>query len=239
MQREHISNVELAGRLGRDPELLYTGDGTPYAQLSIATSEGSFTDREGVIREKTEWHRAVAFGELAETIAGDFAKGDAVALKGALRINSFEKDGIKNRTSELHVESAARDDGLSRNEVRLVGVVREDPKEKPLDNGRAMTLVSIATRTVANGKDREDWHSVTLWGRAAEAAAREMKVGDTVAINGALRHRIVPDNDGNTRKLSAIECSRFQVLERALDRGDGAPSPSRSRTRGKNLEPGL
>ena len=81
MNRQHISTAELVGRLGQDPELRYTDQKVPYTQLSVATSE-RYTDGGGEIREKTEWHRAVAWGEVAESIARDFKKGDAVALSG-------------------------------------------------------------------------------------------------------------------------------------------------------------
>ena len=218
MNRQHISSAELVGRLGQDPDLRYTDQKVPYTQLSVATSE-RYTTGGGEIREKTEWHRAVAWGDVAESIARDFKKGDALALSGALRINSYEKDGIKHRTTELNVERADRspDAKLSKNEARIVGVVREDAKAKTLDSGTAMTLLSVATTTVVNGRDREDWHSITLWGKTAEAA-RDIKAGDTIAINGSLRHRTVGD-DGQERKLSAIDCRQFEVLERAQQKG--------------------
>ena len=232
MNREHISTAELVGRLGQAPEVRYTDDQVAYAQLSVATSE-RWTAGSGEIREKTEWHRAVAWGDLAEHIGKEFTKGDAIALSGAMRINSFEKDGVKNRTTELHVDRAEKnlDPKLSKNEARVVGVVREDAKAKTLDSGTAMTLLSVATRTVVNGKEREDWHSVTMWGKTAEAG-REIKAGDVIAINGSLRHRTVGD-DGQERKLSAIDGRQFQILERARDRSQEMP-----RALGKELGPG-
>lgn len=256
MNREHISTAELVGRLGQEPEVRYTDDRVPYAQLSVATSE-RWTAGSGEIREKTEWHRAVAWGDLAEQIGKDFKKGDAIALSGAMRINSFEKDGVKNRTTELHVDKAEKnlEPKLSRNEVRVVGVVREDAKAKTLDSGTAMTLLSVATRTVANGKEREDWHSVTMWGKTAEAG-REIKAGDVISINGSLRHRTVGD-DGQERKLSAIDGRQFQVLERARDRSqevsrapdkelagpvpgsEGEKVRSRTRARGRGVDRGM
>lgn len=253
MNREHISAAELVGRLGQAPEIRHSEDSTPYVQLSVATSE-RWTTGNGDIRDKTEWHRAVAWGDVAEQIARDFNKGDSVALVGAMRINSYEKDGVKNRTTELHVDRAEKNlnPALSKNEVRVVGVVREDPKAKTLDSGTAMTLLSVATRTVINGKEREDWHSITMWNKTAEAA-RDIKAGDVVAINGALRHRTVAQDD-QERKLSAVDCRQFQVLERARDRGqEGIPTPSadsvgalearekpkaRSRARSKGVERG-
>jgi single stranded DNA-binding protein len=248
MNRQHISSAEIVGRLGQDPDLRYTDQQVPYTQLSVATSE-RYTTGGGEIREKTEWHRAVAWGEVAERIARDFKKGDALALSGALRINSYEKDGIKHRTTELNVERADKspDAKLSKNEARIVGIVREDAKARTLDSGTAMTLLSVATTTVVNGREREDWHSITLWGKTAEAA-RDIKAGEAIAINGSLRHRTVGD-DGQERKLSAIDCRQFEVLERAQQKskdlsreheaatpGSGDKPRSRQRSRSKGVE---
>jgi single stranded DNA-binding protein len=216
--REHVNTAEIVGRLGQEPELKHTEDGSPYVKLSIATSE-RFTDRGGGIREKTEWHNGTAWGKTAEEIAGEFKKGDSIALSGSLRINSYEKDGVKNRVTDITVDQARKnlDNAPSKNETRLVGVVREDPKTRDLGEGRAMTAISVATKTIVNGREREDWHSVTTWGKTAEAA-RDIKAGDTIAINGSLRHRSIPGEQGQERKVSAIECQKFQVLERAPDR---------------------
>jgi single-strand DNA-binding protein len=235
MNREHVNTAEIVGRLGQDPELKRTEDGTPYVKLSIATSE-RFTDRGGGIREKTEWHNATAWGKAAEEIAGDFKKGESIALSGALRINSYEKDGVKNRITEITVDQARKnlDNALSRNESRLVGVVREDAKTREVGDGKTMTVVSVATKTMVNGREREDWHSVTAWGKTAEAA-RDIKAGDTIAVNGSLRHRSIAGEDGKERKVSAIECQKFQVLERAPDRSV-APQVRRA---GKNVDRGM
>ena len=220
ISREHVNTIELVGRLGQAPELKRTDDGTPYVRLSIATSE-RFTDKGGEIRERTEWHNGVAWGAPAEKIAQQLQKGDPVALSGSLRINSYEKDGVKNRVTEINVADARKnlDDGPSKNDTRLVGVVREEPKTREVGEGRALTVVSVATKSTANGREREDWHMVNLWGKNAEAA-RDLKAGDTIAINGSLRHRAIGE-EGHTRKLSSIECQKVQVLERAQDRAIG------------------
>jgi single-strand DNA-binding protein len=227
MKREHVSKAELVGNLGQAPEAGRLEDGTPYVRLTLATTE-IFTDRAGEIRQRTEWHRATAWGPVADELgAQGLEKGDSLTLRGGLRINSYEANGVSHRVSELEISDAHknREHALSRNETRLVGVVREEPKTKQLDGGGTLTTISLATRTVGNGKEREDWHSITAWGKTAEAAAREIKVGDTVSINGPLRHRSVPGDNGNERKLSAIEVVKFQVLERAQEhrraRGQG------------------
>jgi single stranded DNA-binding protein len=215
--REHVNTVEMVGRLGQAPELKRTDDGTSYVRLSLATSE-RYTDRGGEIRERTEWHSGVAWGPVAEQIAQNLKKGDAVALTASLRINSYEKDGVKNRTTELSVVEARKnvDRFVSKNDARLVGIVREEPRAREVGEGKALTVLSVATKTLVNGREREDWHIVNLWGKNAEAA-REIKAGDTIAINGTLRHRTIGE-EGHGRKVSSIECQKFQVLERAHER---------------------
>jgi single stranded DNA-binding protein len=237
MNREQISQAEIAGRLGQQPELQYTPTGTPFTRLSVATSE-RWTDGGGQIRERTEWHRAVAWGPLADEISQRYKKGDSLAIVGAMRINSYEKDGAKNRTIELHVDKAEPNPHtqLSKNEARLVGILREDAKFKVLDSGTARTTLSIATTTMANGKPREDWHSVTLWGKAAEAA-QDIKAGDTISVNGSIRHRLVPGQDGQETRRSEIECRQFQVLERSVDRDQKAPPPAKDQDRAPSLPP--
>jgi single-strand DNA-binding protein len=232
--REHVNTTEIVGRLGRDPELQKTGDGTPYVKLSVATSE--HIGRGEQSREKVEWHRAAAWGQTAEEIAGTFKKGDSIALSGTLRINSYEKGGIKNRLTEVTVEQARKnlDNAPAKNETHLVGVVREDPKVRELRGGKSMTTVSIATTTTVNGKSREDWHSVTAWGNTG-VAAREIKAGDTIEVNGTLRHRMVGE-EGAKRKLSVIDCQRFEVLERAKAL---EVAPKVRRGRGKGVEQGM
>jgi single stranded DNA-binding protein len=243
MTREHVSSADLVGHLGQTPELSKLEDGTPYIKLSLATSE-RYTDRSGDIRERTEWHRATAWGSVAEKLAAaSLDKGDSVTVAGTVRINSYAANGVQHRVSEIEIREAQKnlESVPSRNESRLVGVVREEPKIKRLESGTILTTISLATKTIVNGKEREDWHSVTAWGKTAEAAAREVKVGDTVAINGPLRHRGVPGDNGQERKLSAIEISKFQVLERALERSKdltpSAPEHAQERAQEQKVTP--
>jgi single stranded DNA-binding protein len=231
MNREQISQAEIAGRLGQQPELQYTPTGTPFTRLSVATSE-RWTDGGGQIRERTEWHRAVAWGPLAEEISQRYKKGDSLAIVGAMRINSYEKDGAKNRTIELHVDKAEPNPHtqLSKNEARLVGFLREDAKFKVLDSGTARTTLSIATTTMANGKPREDWHSVTLWGKAAEAA-QDIKAGDTISVNDPPSPRTRPGRPGDQAirdRMPPIPGARALSRPRPESAGAGQGSGSRA-----------
>ncbi len=95
-----INKVILIGNLGQDPELKHTQSGQAVANFSIATSE-SWKDKEGQKQEKTEWHRVVVWGKLAELCAKYLAKGRSCYLEGKLQTRMWEKDGHKNYTTEV------------------------------------------------------------------------------------------------------------------------------------------
>jgi len=97
----NVNKVILLGRLGADPELRYTADGTPVASFRIATSE-TWKDKNGIKQDKTEWHSIVAWRRLGE-IAGEYLKkGRLVYIEGRIRSREYEgKDGIKRRVFEI------------------------------------------------------------------------------------------------------------------------------------------
>ena len=84
-----VNKVSLLGRLGRDPDLRYTGAGTPFCRLRVATNDG-FKNQEGEWTERTEWHTLVAWGKLAEICNQYLKKGDQAYFEGGLQTRSFE-----------------------------------------------------------------------------------------------------------------------------------------------------
>ncbi len=100
-----VNKVILIGRLGANPEIRYTADGQSVANFRIATS-GRWTDKNGNKQERTEWHRIVAFGKLAETCGEYLKKGRLVYIEGRLQNRSYEdKDGIKRFVTEIVAQS--------------------------------------------------------------------------------------------------------------------------------------
>lgn len=96
-----VNKVILVGRLGGDPEVRYTAEGTAVANFSLATDE-SFTDRAGDRQRRTEWHRIVAWKRLAE-VSGEFlSKGNRVYIEGSLRNRKWQnRDGNERTTVEV------------------------------------------------------------------------------------------------------------------------------------------
>jgi len=111
-----LSKTLLIGNLGRDVELRYSPDGSPVANLQLATTE-AWKDREsGEKKEHTEWHRLVAFGRTAEVLGDYGKKGQQLFVEGKLRTRKWtDKDAVERYSTEIIVESfqflGARRDG--------------------------------------------------------------------------------------------------------------------------------
>ena len=84
-----LNKVTLIGNLGRDPELRYTNDQTPFAKFSLATTE-KFTTRSGEQREKTEWHNLTVWGKQAEIANKYLHKGKQVYVEGRIEYRESE-----------------------------------------------------------------------------------------------------------------------------------------------------
>ena len=84
-----VNRVALLGYLGRDPDLRYTGAGTPVCRIRIATSD-SYKDSEGKWTERTDWHNVVVWGKLGEVCNQYLKKGDQAYFEGHLQSRSFE-----------------------------------------------------------------------------------------------------------------------------------------------------
>ena len=95
----------MLGRLGRDPDLRYTGSGTPFCRLRVATNDG-FKNQDGEWTERTEWHTIVAWGKLAEIVNQYLKKGDQAYFEGGLQSRSFEDS---NGNTRYVTEVKARD----------------------------------------------------------------------------------------------------------------------------------
>jgi single-strand DNA-binding protein len=96
-----VNKVIVLGRLGADPEVKNVSASSTVARLSVATSE-NWTDRDGQKQERTEWHRVVVWGKLAELCGKYLTKGRQVYIEGRLQTRSWEDpQGQKRYTTEV------------------------------------------------------------------------------------------------------------------------------------------
>lgn len=97
-----VNKVIIVGRLGADPELKQVGNAQSVARLSVATSE-AWTGKDGQKQERTEWHRIVVWGRVAENCAKHLAKGRQVYVEGRLQTRSWDDQatGQKKYATEI------------------------------------------------------------------------------------------------------------------------------------------
>jgi single-strand DNA-binding protein len=89
------NNIQLIGRLGKDPEIIHLTSGKTLAKVSVATNE-YYRDAKGEKQSSTSWHNCIAWGKTAQIMENLLKKGKEVAIRGKLTYNHFEdKNGIK------------------------------------------------------------------------------------------------------------------------------------------------
>lgn len=100
-----VNKVILVGNVGGDPETRYMPNGNAVTNITLATSESWKDKQTGQQQERTEWHRVVFFGRLAE-IAGEYLrKGSQAYIEGTLRTRKWQgQDGQDHWTTEVVVD---------------------------------------------------------------------------------------------------------------------------------------
>lgn len=97
-----INKAIIVGNLGADPEVRYTNDSRAITSFSVATSESWKDKATGAAQEKTEWHRVVMFGRLAEVAAEYLTKGSSVYIEGKLQTRKWQDQSGNDRyTTEI------------------------------------------------------------------------------------------------------------------------------------------
>lgn len=100
-----VNKVILIGNLGADPETRFMPSGNAVVNVGVATSE-SWKDRNtGEPQERTEWHRVVFFGKIAEVVGQYLKKGSKIYVEGRLQTRKWQgQDGQDRYTTEVVVD---------------------------------------------------------------------------------------------------------------------------------------
>lgn len=134
-----INKVILVGRLGADPEVKSVGQGSTVATLNLATSE-AWTGKDGQKQERTEWHRVVVWGKLAEICGKHLTKGRQVYVEGRMQTRTWEdQQGQKRYTTEVVAQT-----------VQFLGAAGEK-------SPGATTTASSNTSNTNQGNDFQDF----------------------------------------------------------------------------------
>lgn len=128
-----LNKVMLIGRVGKNPEIKQISDTRKAAQFSLATTE-KYKDRNGEVKENTEWHNIVAFDKTAELVERYVTSGMQLYIEGKLRTRSWEdKDGNKRYVTEVLVGNMQFLDGKKEDKpAPAPAPVQQRPKSTPL-----------------------------------------------------------------------------------------------------------
>lgn len=117
-----VNKVILIGNLGNDPDMRYMPNGEPVANISIATSETWNDKNTGEKREKTEWHRVVAYRRTAEIIGQYTRKGSKLYVEGRLQTRKWtDQSGQQRYTTEIVADNIQMLDSRSGGETNFGG----------------------------------------------------------------------------------------------------------------------
>jgi len=136
-----VNKVILIGNVGGDPETRYMPNGNAVTNITLATTDSWKDKQTGQLQERTEWHRVVLFGKVAE-IAGEYLrKGSQCYIEGRLQTREWEKDGVKRYTTEIVVDMGGTMQllggrGGSSDDAPRQGQSRPQPQREPQQAAR-------------------------------------------------------------------------------------------------------
>ena len=145
-----VNKVILIGNIGKDPEVRYMPSGDAMVNLTLATTD-NWKDKNGEKQERTEWHRVVIFGKLAE-IAGEYLKkGSQAYFEGSLRTRKWtNKEGQDQYTTEIVADRMQMLGGRSAADGEGA------PAAKPATKAGSSTKAAAKTPSAPAYEDLED-----------------------------------------------------------------------------------
>ena len=132
MQVSSLNKAQIIGRLGADPESKFGKSGNAVTKFNVATSE-RWKDGSEQDQERTEWHRVVMFGKMAE-VAGEYLKkGQLVYVEGRIKTDSWEDDqGIKRYSTSINADTFTM---LGKKDSGTLVLAEKEGDEKVDDSG--------------------------------------------------------------------------------------------------------
>lgn len=139
-----LNKVQLIGNLGADPEIRYTGDNRPIANLRLATTDRWRDRNSNEQQERTEWHNVVVFGSLAEVVQKFMKKGDSAYFEGRLQTRKWQgQDGNDRYTTEVVIDQ--------RGSMVMLGGRRGDSAGSSYDNSSSSSGYSAGSSNGSSG----------------------------------------------------------------------------------------
>jgi len=121
------NTISLIGFVGKDPVVRTTEGGKKYALFSLATNEYIGKNDDGSRKERTDWHRIIAWGKLADYAEQYIRKGSHLAVDGPVRYSAFEKDGQRHQGVSVKADTILKLDRAAKADPQDQGNEEELP----------------------------------------------------------------------------------------------------------------
>jgi len=218
------NRVDLAGNLTNDPELRLTNGGTPVAQFGLAVSR-SYAGKDASVA--ADYFTVVCWRGLAEAIADNKKKGDAVVVEGRIDYSTYEDEGQKKARTRVVAHDVQFVDsvGGGLNRVTLLGNLTRDPETRRVtvkdEEGVPVCSFGLAMNRVRSGRshDAVDFVEVDAWRELAEIVQDHKKKGHGVLVTGRLAYDRWEDHEsGETRSKVKVVADAVQYTTTAQGR---------------------
>jgi single-strand DNA-binding protein len=115
----NLNNVQIIGRLGKEPESRHSPNGTHVVKFPVAVE--AYVPKDSDQPKHTEWFNVVAFGVLADVCVKYLGKGDEVYVQGKLKTREYNKDGHRSYFTELKMD-----------QMQMLKTKPKDQAERPI-----------------------------------------------------------------------------------------------------------
>ena len=223
-----MNKAIIIGRLGKEANFRNGGE-QAACRFQLAVKETWKTSSDET-KENTEWVNVVVYGPEAEKMK-EVPKGTLVMAQGASRTGSYEKDGETFHYFDIRARKLAiideaegkKQKELDQNEVILIGRLGQDP----VTPKEGFTHFSLACNMYERGEEVTQWINVATFNGLSESAARYLKKGRLVYVEGRLRTRSY-DKDGQTRYATGVVATKWQALDAKPKKEETAEVPDSS-----------
>ena len=146
-----VNRVVLVGNLGADPDTRFTPTGTQVVTANLATDD-TWTDRQGIKRHRTEWHRLVLWRRLAEVATQYLSKGSRISIEGRLQSRSWEDDhGNRHYLTEVVVSDLRILDGNGQGPAELDLLYGQGDSMAMVSDGGGVPGLDLSTSSDDDG----------------------------------------------------------------------------------------
>jgi len=145
-----INKAIIVGTLGSDPDIRYTASGSAVANISVATNESWKDKNTGEMNERTEWHRIVLFGWLAEIAEQYLKKGSQAYFEGRMQTRKWQDQSGQDRyTTEIVA-----------NEMQMLGGRRDHQAQSGTGGDAAAYRAASGGRAPAPAPQTDDFDDI-------------------------------------------------------------------------------